>query len=205
MTRRAGGFTLLEMLVAIAILAVLGAATYRGLGAVLESRAAVDFESERWRAVGMLFTRLEQDLAAVAPRPVRDPADRIQPALSGNPAARIDDAVLVFSRFGAADAPGEHPAPMRVGYRVREGVVELVSWDVLDPSPRSIPLVRPLIGGVRALELRYLDERGAWLAAWPRPDAPDPAVLPNAVEAQLVLASGERITRLVPILARAVR
>lgn len=203
---RARGFTLIEMLVAVAILAVLGATTWRGLGVVLETRAAVERESERWREVGMFFARLEQDFAALAPRPVRDAAGRVQPALAGLPAAPgPDDAPLAFTRFGAPEGPGDHPPPERVGYRVRDGRVEQVRWDALDRTPRTATLARVLVADVRALELRYLDERGAWLSAWPRPDAPDAAVLPAAVEATLVLAGGERVVRVFPIAARALK
>jgi hypothetical protein len=80
-----------------------------------------------------------------------------------------------------------------------------VEWAALDPALRSTASSRSLVGDVRALELRYLDARGAWLTAWPRPDAPDAALLPRAVEAALVLAGGERMVRVFPLHARAER
>ena len=162
---RVRGFTLIEMLVAVAILAVLSTATYRGLTAVLESRAAIERESERWRAVGMLLTRLEQDLAAVAPRAVRDPAGRTLAALAGNAApAQADGAALAFTRFGAADAPGEFVAPLRVGYRLREGTVELLTWDALDTVGALAP-ARARAAGRRARLRTALPRRALRVAA----------------------------------------
>ena len=49
--RRAGGFTLVELLVSLAIFALLATFAYRGLNTMLDSRAALERESRKWRDV----------------------------------------------------------------------------------------------------------------------------------------------------------
>jgi prepilin-type N-terminal cleavage/methylation domain-containing protein len=70
--RYTSGFTLIEVLIAVVIFALMATVAYRGLTAVLESKRHVDAESDKWRKAAILFTRLERDLAVVAPRPIRD-------------------------------------------------------------------------------------------------------------------------------------
>jgi general secretion pathway protein J len=54
-----GGFTLLEVLVAVIIFALLGMAAYSGLDAVLKARARLDDENRQWRAVALFWNRLD--------------------------------------------------------------------------------------------------------------------------------------------------
>jgi general secretion pathway protein J len=199
---RTRGFTLVEMLVALAILAVLGAATYRGLGAILDTRAAAAAHAERWRGIALFYTLLEHDLAAAAPRPARDASGLARAALAGDPAPQPAAPLLALTRYAPADLPGEQAPPLRVGYRVRDAVLEALAYDALDAAPQEAASVQPLLAGVAALELRYLDALGTWWTAWPRGEAPLER-LPVAVEARLVLASGERIVRLLPVVAGA--
>src|SRR5687768_12193682 len=62
------GFTLVELLVALAIFALISGFAYRGLDAMLKSRAALEQESRKWRDVTVFVGRLERDLAAVLDR-----------------------------------------------------------------------------------------------------------------------------------------
>jgi general secretion pathway protein J len=89
-------------------------------------------------------------------------------------------------------------APQRVGYRLREGRVERLSWAGLDAAPREEPTAVSILGDVRALSFRFLDAKtGEWRLAWAPPGSAQP--VPAAVEATVELASGERIVRLVDL------
>jgi len=195
--------TLVELLVAVAIFGILSAFAYRALTVVLDSRSRIEQENGKWRGLALFFARLEQDLATAVPRPVRDPGDALAPALAGAAAGvRINEGTLMLTRTALAPEPGAFEPPRRLGYRLRGGVVELLTWSVLDQGPRTEPRVVAVLDGVKAMALRYLDARGAWHPAWPPALAAAPAALPVAVEVRLELVSGERIVRLLPTAAR---
>jgi general secretion pathway protein J len=202
--RRSSGFTLVELLVALAIFGILSGMAYRALAVVLESRGRIEQENRKWRELGLFLARLEHDVAAVAPRPVRDAGDLLAPAFVGNAAAvRVNEGAIMLTRTAFAADPAAAGPPLRLGYRLRDGVVELLTWNVLDQGPRSEPAVVAILRDVKAMDLRYLDRRGQWHPAWPPPGTTAPTTaIPAAVETTITLASGERVVRLLPTAAR---
>lgn len=189
------GFTLLEMLVALAIFALISAFAYRALDLVLETRAKVTAESRKWRDITLLFARMEQDMNRLANRSVRDSRDLPSPALLGEPVPLgEDDAQLAFTRMGLEGQSGALSDVQRLGYRLRDGKVEMLVWPVLDQAPRTRPEAETVLGGVKAMEIRYLGAEGTWWPRWPKPGVP--GELPRALEVTLELMSGERMSRL---------
>jgi general secretion pathway protein J len=88
-------------------------------------------------------------------------------------------------------------APQRVSYRLSGEQVQRLAWNGVDAAPRDEPVAIGVLGGVRALEFRFLDARGEWRTTWGLPGSGENA--PAAVEMRLDLASGERIVRLVDL------
>jgi len=189
------GFTLLELVVALAIFALISVFAYRALDLVLDTRAKVTAEGKKWRDITLLFARLEQDLSRLANRSVRDSRDLPAPALLGEPVAvGEDDAQFAFTRMGLEGQSGVLNDVQRLGYRLRDGKVEMLVWPVLDQAPRTRPEVESVLSGVKAMEIRYLGAEGTWWPRWPKPGAP--GELPRALEVTLELMSGERMSRL---------
>jgi general secretion pathway protein J len=62
------GFTLVELLVALAIFAIMSGFAYRALTAMLDSREALAKESRKWRDISLFVGRVERDVAAILPR-----------------------------------------------------------------------------------------------------------------------------------------
>jgi general secretion pathway protein J len=201
MTRQSRGFTLIEVLVALIIFAVMATMAYRGLTAVLDTRTRLDEEASKWRAVSLLFTRMERDFAVVTTRQIRDSSGNMAAAFKATQTVTNDfDGQLVFTRMGSADTGGTLGAPQRVGYRLRNGNVEYMTWPVLDQGTRTLPVPSVILPNVAELGFRYLDGNGQWLTNWPNSNNPQGGNLlgtpPWAVEVTLRLRSGERMSRL---------
>ena len=190
-------FTLVELLVALAIFALLSAFAYRGLAVLLDSREALDRDARKWRDLALFVGRFERDVQAALDRPAVGPSGTAGSAVTsvldlGGATARG----LALTRGGATLYANELSAPQRVGYRLLEGRVDRLAWPGVDSGPRDAAAATPVLQDVRALAFRFLDRSREWRSDWAAPAMPG---LPLAVEMTLELASGERIVRVVDI------
>jgi general secretion pathway protein J len=184
------GFTLVEVVIAVAIVALLSLLGYRALAALSDSEEKLAAEATRWRTLDLFFARLEGDLRQAMPRPARS-ADTREPAWVGATDA-AGNALLAFSRAGPEFALEPSSGGARLAYRFHDGNVEVLYWASYDRPRGAEPMVYPLITGVISFQLAYLAKDGSWVDTWPRTGEAD---LPRAVRADLTLASGETIER----------
>jgi general secretion pathway protein J len=197
MSRR-NGFTLVELLVALAIFAILTGFAYRGLNAMLDSRAALERESRKWRDTALFVGRIERDLGAVLERQATAASGTLLMPVSSVIESSASSEGLALTRSGSPLQQNALAAPQRVAYRLRDGSVERLAWGGVDAAPRDEPSALAVLRRVSALTFRFLDASGAWRTTWGLPGSGETA-LPAAVEVTLQLASGERIVRLVDL------
>ena len=196
------GFTLLELLVALTVFAIMSVAAYGGLRNVLFTRAAVEEQSRRLAAVQLAVFRLEQDIEQAVPRGIRDEYGEPQAALLGG---ELNDDRLTLTRAGWDNPLGQPRANVqRVAYRLRDGRLWRLHWDVLDRGGLVEPRETLLLERVREFRARFLEEKD-WRDDWPPPAGDetdkkrDPDSLPRAVEIVLTLEDWGEITRLLPL------
>ena len=196
MTRTASqprGFTLLEMLVAVAIFALASALAYGGLDALMRARGQLDATQARLGRIQFALGLLERDVRGIALRPVRDGYGAPQAALQG---ARSQ---LELTRGGHSNSLALPRAELeRVGWRVLDGALRRERWPVLDRTPGSTPVADTLVDGVEDLGLRYLDIAGNELPQWPPPQGAT-AQLPAAVVVSLTFADLGEIRRVLEL------
>jgi general secretion pathway protein J len=193
----AAGFTLLELVVAMALFAVVSVMTYSSLRAMLDSRQRVEQETARLAAVQITITRMARDLGQATDRGIRDEFGNRQPALIFH-SFRGDG--LEFTRGGWRNPTGRKRSSLqRVAYRLDNGELLRSSWPVLDRDVAAKPYSQPLLDKVTRFQVRFLDGTANWHDEWPPPAAPEPDRLPMAVEVWLELEDWGRLRRLVPL------
>lgn len=186
---RARGFTLIEALLALAIFGVIAVLAYRATASLTDGEARLSAEAAHWRVLESLFSRFEADIRQAVPRSVRAGAGR-EPAWQGS--LYGGQSALVFTRAGSEFSPEPGPAGQRIGYRLRDGTIELAYWPQLDHTDAAQPIVYPLVTDVATFTLEYLARDGTWRDRWPLLGEDD---IPRAVRLTLTLADGERIDR----------
>jgi general secretion pathway protein J len=187
---RAGGFTLLEVLLAMAIVALIALLGYRAVAALSDSETQLAAEAARWRTLDLFFARLEGDLRQAMPRRARL-AEAREPAWAGT-ADAAGNSTVAFSRAGPEFTMEPRSAGQRLAYQYRNGSIEVLYWASYDRPRGGDPSAYPLLEGVAAFQLAYLSKDGAWVDTWPRTGESD---LPRAVKVDLTLVSGETIER----------
>ncbi len=191
------GYALLEMVVAIAIFAVLAALAYGALDSVVRTRAGLDASAARLKALQLGVSAFERDLRAAFARPVRGLYGETLPALAG----AAEGIELTHHQYASPVAGSARAALARTTWAVDGEVLVRSGWAALDRAPDSRPIRRELVADCTRLRLRYLDAGGGWRDAWPPRDGPEsaPDRLPRAVEFRMTLRDAGEIRRVIEL------
>lgn len=174
---RTSGFTLLELLIAMAIFAIMAVMAYGGLHAVLDTVESTSARAERYRQLQRTLALLQEDLMQAQPRSVRDGLGDTEAAMRGG----LGEEVLSLTRTVPEWIEQDGRSRLqRVSYRFRDGRLQRWLWPLPDRTQASQPLIRNLVSA-EAIQLRFYDN--AWTSYWPVSGS----VLPKAVEIVLTI------------------
>ncbi|PZU55683.1 MAG: type II secretion system protein GspJ [Brevundimonas sp.] len=195
MRRARGGFTLVEVLVALAVFALIAAAGALVLARTIDTRFIVHEHAERIAELQRMRALLKADLAQAAPRRTRAPTGRPLPrALMGQTVP--GDPVLTLVRAGWSNPDGAaRPGLQRVEYRVVENRLERRASTYLDGARAGPPQV--LYRGVSDVAVTFIQdgsEAPAFLSSRDRP-------LPQAVRIVMTLDGLGRVDQLFAVSA----
>jgi general secretion pathway protein J len=196
---RVRGFTLLELLVAMAIVAIIGVMALSGLSEVINQQSIARVRADRWREVQFAMRVIAQDLAQMHPRVTREELGQAyQPSVLADPSATY---ALEFSRAGWSNPAGlRRGTVLRVAYEWDEDVLYRLHWPVADRTLATPPLRVELLTGVEAVEVRFLDATNEWHLDWPPLNMLGPDRLtarPRAVEFEVQLENIGSVWRVV--------
>lgn len=161
------GFTLMELLLALAIFALMSAMAYSGLAAVLRAREDVNVALDRTQELQSAIYRIQTDLEQTVARSIRDQYGDAQPALLGD----AQDG-LSFTHNGWRNPLHEKRSSLqRVTYQLDdEDHLMRLHWRVLDRAQDSVPAETELLDDVKSVEWRYLNDDDKWIDRWPPPN-----------------------------------
>jgi len=194
--RRYRGFTLVELLVALFIAAVMFAIGYGAIKQALTSHGSLKDKQAQLLELQNAVRVMEQDFVQIAPRPVRQPVgdEPAQPALAGGTMGGTQAAlsasttgappIVAFTRTGWANPRGlQRTGLQRVAYFLENGTLRREHWSVLDPTLASTTTRRDLLTHVKAFTIRYMDVNHQWQEQWP--PATNTTLISQALEATL--------------------
>ena len=202
MTRlRTGGFTLIELMVAMAIFAILASLAYGVLNQTLLNSEILTAKMERLKAIQTTVRVIGDDFLQLAPRPVRGEfGERLEAALTTDFQSVY---ALELTRGGWSNLVVLPRGTMqRAAYRLEENELVRYHWNVLDRTLNNEPIAVALLDDVDSVAFRFLQPDGEWIEQWPPPGMPGPLGLkqrPRAVEVVLTLQREGEISRLLEV------
>ena len=136
------GFTLLELVVAMAVFAIMAAIAYSGLNNVLLARSQTEQHSKSLQQLQMAMNWVARDIEQTVDRGVRSEYGELMPPLIGND---FEGYLIEFTRSGWRN-PANHARSnmQRVAYAVRDEKLLRAYWRVLDRAEDSKPLEQEL-------------------------------------------------------------
>jgi general secretion pathway protein J len=160
--RLAKGFTLIELIVAVSLLAVLSIIAWRGLDSVLKARDTLTDVGEDMRSLTIAFAQLDEDLRRSWPMRQLLPA---QQAIAFKPAGAGAGAQLELLREGGGALDGIRVE--RVAYRVRDGKLErgFASYAAGASAQLSEFEWQPILQSVNQFSMKAWVQGTGWIAA----------------------------------------
>lgn len=170
---RARGFTLLEILVAMAILATIAVAASMIFGQALDNRERVGERASELADLQRAWLFIQRDVEQIVARAARDELGDAQPFVQ-----LTRDGALEFTRIGWINPlqTRQRSSLQRVRYRLEDGKLLREYWDHPDRQVGSEPMSSVLVGEVLSFRVEFLTrelkdglEAGEyrWLDNWP--------------------------------------
>lgn len=188
------GFTLIEVLVAMAIFASLSVAAYQVVNQVQRSNELSQERSTRLQEVQRAFVYLDSDFRQMALRQFRHEGEVASSRLIlwQQNLLDSDEKGVLFTRSGWINPQGQFPRGevAKIGYRIKDNQLQRLWWRYPDTSVGELPVERSILTKVTALDMRFYNGE-TWLKDWQQD-----LVLPQAVEIKLELEDYGEITRI---------
>ena len=148
------GFTLVEVLIAMAITAFVSVLSYQTLSTAITGIESARAASERLHEINRAYTVISRDIRQIANRPVIDEFGQLSSAVSGGPLARDP---LRLTRSGWHNSTGAPRSTLqRVAYRLEEDQLLRLTYPVLDRTTAIEATETVLLDDVDMLEFRFL-------------------------------------------------
>ena len=196
---RQSGFTLVEAVVSLLLLAVMSVMSYQAVEVILDANersvGKMSYEAQLHRT----WQIINRDLLHLRPRMFADGLGSKEPAYVTDP----DQFGVRFSRGGGPMIRSNPTGVSRIEYRLnRENQFERRSWPVTATSLNNDGNSLILLNNVDAVEIEQLSRGGIFVPDWPPTnESHSPLSLPRMIRMTIVMLDGSETTRLIPGLA----
>ncbi|MBL4583678.1 MAG: type II secretion system minor pseudopilin GspJ [Pseudomonadales bacterium] len=196
-TRKPGGFTLVELLIAMVLFSILSVGSYQVLDSVINSHRKLSNHNQRFEGLRRAVNMLARDLQQAQSRTITNAYGTTDAALI---IESSDQSRMVLSSGGWANPLAAPRGTLsRIEFFVEDQVLVKRRWLVLDPADQETYFDMPLVKGVSEFQIRALDPEKRWISYWPTDGMPL-TQLPRVVEVELEIAELGIIKRTLELL-----
>ena len=157
------GFTLIEIIVALSVFAILGSIAFTGLNIILNAQSALAEKNQHIVELQLSFKYLQRDLSQAAARTVRDQYGDYQPMFSSD-----GDQIMTFTYSGVRNpAQTARSALQRVAYQFESNQLVRHNWNQLDGATETDARQLVLLDNLEFLEWQFLNHDNDWVNQWP--------------------------------------
>lgn len=190
------GFTLIEVVVALAVFAIVGITAFSGLNAVLKWQTDLEIRSDQIKSIQLTLKYLERDVNRAIARPIRDQYGDTQPAFSSD-----GESIMSLTYSGWRNPAGLLRSNLqRVAYEVSEKQFKRHSWNRLDGAISEDAREVVLLEEIKELEIEFLNQNNTWVDRWPPINSSPTSIgLPRAVLISFEAAPIGKITRIITV------
>jgi general secretion pathway protein J len=156
--KKSSGFTLLEILLAVFIFALITTGAYQIFSLAQKNAVSIQASQDRLHDISLTLELIEKDLSQLVSRAWRDPySDKLNPPLQSNPA---DDYILRLVRGGWRNPLGSARSNQQlVTYRLVDGELQRHYHQHLDNVSSSQANELILLNKVNLMELTFIDRQ----------------------------------------------
>jgi general secretion pathway protein J len=192
------GFTLIEVMVAMAIFAVLSLMAYGGLDAVIKNKTRTDIQLKRLHQLQMTMLNFHRDFEQLASRDGHDEFGSTLLKLTN----QNNDLLVDFTRSGWRNpAKLQRSSLQRVAYKLDENSLYRLSWPYVDRAQDDRVVETLLIDNIEDVTFRFLNDNNEWKNDWPDANAIQGNInQPKAIEIKLLMNDWGEIVRLFKVL-----
>jgi len=193
------GFTLIEVIIAMSIFAIVAILSYSGLHSVIMSKTSTEASLERLQELQMTMLTLNSDLQQISNRDAHDALGGTLQKLS----TQSSEYLIEFTRSGWRNPANlQRSSLQRVAYQLKDDALVRIYWPHVDRADDEQRVERTLIHNIESLEIRFLNAGKEWKEDWPSATAltsADPAALPSAIDVRLKMNDWGEIKRLIKV------
>jgi general secretion pathway protein J len=195
-THKSVGFTLIEVVVALAVFAIVGITAFSGLNAILKWQIDLEIRSDQIKSIQLTLKYLERDINRAIARPIRDQYGDTQPAFSSD-----GESIMSLTYSGWRNPAGLLRSHLqRVAYEVNEKQFKRHSWNRLDGAISEDAREAVLLEEVENLEIEFLNQNNTWVDRWPPINSDSTSIgLPRAVQISFEAQPIGKITRIITV------
>ncbi|MBL4761926.1 MAG: type II secretion system minor pseudopilin GspJ [Gammaproteobacteria bacterium] len=161
---RQRGFTLIEVLIAVAIMTIVSVMAFTSLGFITSSQEYIGLKQSQVAALQYTYQMIKQDTQQSIARTVRDQLGSKQ----GGFKTSYDDVFLSITRLGRSNPANLSRSELQfINYQLKDGQLTRFTHPTINSAADSLGIPLTFDLELEEVSVRFLDSEGRWHTSWP--------------------------------------